>query len=195
MKKLFTIAMCFVGCLFLCGCGSFSSRNTIKNNLIKLDKRLTNAGDMGKIAYNFYELTPDVIKFIKTESELKKLYDEKDDDRMIVMYMYGGSCPFGNAFLDAVKKIKNDKHYRSFFKFYGRDVSNGVHFSVSVPCDATKKQLEEAERKQQTFHDYMNACGTFSVFNPPKKQVFTIDAVGYEEAAKLPKILESLIDW
>ncbi len=45
------------------------------------------------------------------------------------------------------------------------------------------------------FNDFMTAKGMFSVINPAKNQVFTVDGAGYEEAAQIKNILDKLLLW
>ena len=43
--------------------------------------------------------------------------------------------------------------------------------------------------------DFERLCKEFCIINPEKSQIFRISGVGFEEAVKLPVIVEQLKNW
>lgn len=184
MKKITFIIIGLFLIFYLCGCGN----QEIKSKLKKVDKRVYN---IGNVKYVVYELYPELVEYMKNQTELKKIYSE---DKKIVSYWYGGNCPYGNAFSDAMKKYIKDEHYSNYYNFNPQTpVYSSPH--VSWPSDAPQEVIDREMFKLVLFNDFMTAKGMFSVINPAKNQVFTVDGVGYEEAAQIKNILDELLLW
>ena len=148
----------------------------IKTNLKTINKELSK---IKNIDYDFYEIYPSLQKYINTESELKEIYYE---GKKIVCYWYGTNCPYGNAFSDAMNKLRDDKNYKDYYYFRAKEAKR-----ISIRADS--------EEEMQIKNDYMFAKGAFCIFNPEKNQVLTIHGVGREEAAQMKNILDELLYW
>ena len=153
-----------------------SRLNGINTNLKPVNKELSKVHN---IDYEFYEIYPGLHKYINTESELNEIYFE---GKKIVCYWYGTNCPYGNAFSEAIKKFKDDEHYRDYYYFRGKEARR-----ISISANS--------EEEMQIKNDFMLAKGEFCIFNPEKKQVLTIHGVGTEEAAQIKNILDELLYW
>ncbi len=129
------------------------------------------------INYSFSTLKPNVLEYLKTNSEYKNYFDGKK----LVIYYTGADCPYAQVFETALSSVKNDSTYSSGYNFYAQSASGMKTFSSQADAQADI--------------DFSNKCHEFCIVNTKNAQMFAIDGVGVEEATQVGAIIIQLKDW
>jgi len=120
-----------------------------------------------------------VVEYLKKAPKYANYYGA---NKKFAIYYTGANCPYGAAFSDSVKNIASDPSYQQSYYFLPIDISQmGGRFA----------NREEA----QNDIDFNKLCHEFCIVNPVKNELFFIDGVGEEEAAKVPTIFSDLKNW
>ncbi len=181
MKNSMLAAVCILILgLGISGCGQKPKQQTTvpaAKEQAEAQKPAIKLTGLGGIKYSVKNIPENTVNYVKTKSEYKELYT----DKKFAIYYVGADCPYAQTFIDTVEPLKNSTEYSDKYNFYPQQAAGLKEFS----------SLEEA----QADVDFSNMCNEFCIVNPAKNQIFSIDGIGSEEAAKLGSIFEQLKDW
>ena len=151
--------------------------NSTKSNKLKSPSKNLASISLDNINHSIKPLPDEVVSFLKTSSDYKDIYN----DKKVVIYFTGADCPYGNVFEKSIKEYRKNASSNEYYEFQAKSAS-GIHWY---------KSNQEAQVALQ----FSNLCHEFCVVNPIKKEIFSIDGVGTEEAQKIGTILEQLKNW
>lgn len=176
MKNLIFFILCLALFIFMCVYDDNKTIEAEKQN--KSAQTQVNFANLEGIDYSIKDLSDSEVEYLKQSSPYKDLYG----DKKLVIYFVGANCPYAKEFTEAIEPLTGRSEYSSKYNFYPDDEAEGfVRYNT----------MEEA----QAAVDFSNACQSFCVVNPDKKQIFAIDGVEDKEAQKIGLILDELKEW
>lgn len=173
MKNIFiliVIALCLYGLSLM-----NNNKQTSESSIPKSSTKISLSALEG-IDYAIKDIPDNVMNYL-----LNNKFQNVSKDKKIVRYFAGAGCPYGDAFTNAVRPYSTNSSYSSSYVFYQESLSGFKRFK--------NKQIAQADIA------FENLCKEFCIINISRHQVFRINGVGYQEAAKVPSIIEQLKDW
>ncbi len=138
-------------------------------------EKITLSGLEG-INYSIVDIPGEVMVYLETDK-----YKNVPSNKKIVRYFAGTGCPYGDTFAKAIQPLANSLEYTSKYYFNREKVISYKKF--------------KDRKSAQIAMDFERLCKEFCIINPEKSQIFRISGVGFEEAVKLPVIVEQLKNW
>lgn len=123
-------------------------------------------------------LNPEVKEYISTT------YKPTANKKLVIYPNATPNCPYGQAFMQALKKQQNRKDLEKAYLFRPM---------ITQISESSFSNIEEAEYAGQKVMNFLNACGIFCIVNLENNWIYSFgNAVGLEEANALPKLFNSL---
>ena len=135
--------------------------------------------EMGKIKYGFKKIPENISDYLKISESFSPYYNA---GKKFAIYFTGADCPYAQMFDSAIAPIVSSPDYQQAYNFMSIDVGQGVR---------TFTNMKEA----QADIEFNRLCEEFCIVNPSKSEIFSINGVGEEEAARLSYIFDNLKDW